>query len=123
MLNEDFTQLEMEFYFLLTDNKPTLLELLKFPGRSGVVNIPQAIGRNYLAFGVLLLNDEDGSKVDAATEKHGNLGILKCWVQGAGRQPVTWRTLMQVLRVSDFTALAEEIEDVKSSFIFVRVVD
>ena len=62
-------------FSLLTDNKPTLLELLKFPGKSGVINIPQAIGRNYLAFGVLLLNDEDGSKVLGMKTSNGRLDV------------------------------------------------
>lgn len=96
--------------------------MLKFPGRSGEINIPRTIGTNYLTFGILLLCDEDGTKVDAVAEKHGALGILKSWVQGEGQQPVTWRTLVQVLKDSNFTALAEEIEDVKSSFVYVHVV-
>ena len=110
------------FAFLIclnTDNKPSLLEMLKFPGRNGEINVPQTIGTNYLTFGIFLLSDEDGTKVDAVAEKHGALGILKSWVQGLGQQPVTWRTLVQVLRDSNFTTLAEEIEDVKSIFIHV----
>ena len=40
-----------------------------------MINIPQAIGRNYLAFGVLLLNDEDGSKVLGMKTSNGRLDV------------------------------------------------
>jgi len=96
-----------------------LPELLKFPGKNGTINIPQMIGTDLLALGILLLDDDDGRKVDAIAEKCGSLGILKSWVQGEGLQPVTWRTLVQVLRESNFTDLAGEIEGVKSSLTYV----
>ena len=70
------------------------------------------IGTDLLALGILLLDDDDGRKC-------GSLGILKSWVQGEGLQPVTWRTLVQVLRESNFTDLAGEIEGVKSSLTYV----
>ena len=49
--------------------------------------------------------DEKGDAEDI------NIEILKRWVQGAGRQPATWRTLIKVLKLSGLCALAEEIED------------
>ena len=50
---------------LSTGNKPTLPKLLKFPGRSGNINIPEKIGTNFRVFGIHLLNDENGEKVES----------------------------------------------------------
>jgi len=95
---------------------------VKFRTRSGTINIPKEIGEHYEIFGILLLNDEHGERVEAIIEekarancKEINLAILKKWLHGEGEQPATWRTLVQVLKDSDLSVLAEEIEAVKSS--------
>ena len=90
-----------------------------FPSRSGIINIPQTIGVNYITFGTLLLNDRQGEKIDAIVDDNSrareiNMAILKKWLRGEGKQPATWRTLVQVLKDSDLNSLAEEIEAVKS---------
>jgi len=95
---------------------------LTFPSENGTINIPEKI-EDYEVFGTLLLNDKRGEKVDAiVAEKPGgkainfNLAILKKWMRGEGKQPATWRTLVQVLKKnSQLIALAEVIEAVKSS--------
>lgn len=94
--------------------------MLTFSGKSGETpGIPQTIGTKYKKFGIILLNDSDGRTVDTiSTNEKGdaediNIEILKRWVQGAGRQPATWRTLVQVLKLSGLRALAKEIEDIK----------
>ena len=75
------------------------------------------IGTNYETFGTLLLNDQQGEKIDSITEKAGakgtNLAILKRWLRGEGVQPATWRTLVQVLKDSELNTLAQEIEAAK----------
>ena len=40
--------------------------------------------------------------------------IMEEWVCGKGKQPVTWKTLTQVLRDIELTTVAEEIEAIKS---------
>ena len=42
-----------------------------------------------------------------------NTEILQEWLTGKGKQPVTWATLVEVLRDIELTALAREIEAVK----------
>ena len=43
-----------------------------------------------------------------------NTEILREWVTGRGKKPVTWETLTEVLRDIELCALASEIEAVKS---------
>ena len=41
------------------------------------------------------------------------INILKEWIAGKGKHPVTWKTLTEVLHDSGLSELAGEIEDVK----------
>ena len=91
-------------------------KLLKFPAKSGShVNIPQQIGTNY-SFGVLLLNDETGAEVNAITTQYRNnaqqinLEILSLWIGGKG-QPLSWDTLINVLKAIGLNTLAGDIQD------------
>ena len=98
------------------DTKPSLPELLKFTftdGRS--VNIPVEIGNKYSQFGIFLLNDDTGSKVMSMASKHHynaeqiNTEILHEWLIGSGKKPVSWATLVNVLRDISLSTLADEI--------------
>ena len=78
-----------------------------------------AIGTQYVQFGTCLLNDKNGSKVRNMAHKHSNdaerinTEILQEWMTGRGKQPVTWATLVEVLRDVNLPALAHDIEAVK----------
>ena len=37
--------------------------------------------------------------------------VLHQWIQGKGKQPVTWNTFIQVLRKIGLSVVADEIED------------
>ncbi len=43
-----------------------------------------------------------------------NLDVLQKWVNGEGRLPVTWGTLIEVLYDTELNTLAADIQDVKS---------
>ena len=90
-----------------------------FPGRGGTINIPQEIGPNYNYFGIHLLDDPNGTRVHNMECRHRedaeriNTEILREWATGRGKNPVTWETLIEVLRDIELGALANEIEEVK----------
>ena len=100
--------------FFTLDKRPLLLSLLKFPGQSGPINIPAQIGTNS-DFGIFLLNDDTGAIVDDIERKHRgnsyeiNKAILSKWLQGHGREPFTWRTLIDVLQDAKLVVLAKDI--------------
>ena len=110
----------MYIHILSTESggKPTLPQLLNFPGKSGEINIPERIGAHYKTFGIFLLQDETGAKiVSIIAEEEGklvhiNLKILSKWLQGEGIQPPTWSTIIKVLKESYLGVLAEEISSV-----------
>ena len=90
-------------YVPVTD-RPTLPQLLSFPCAERKVNIPVEIGTKYVRFGTLLLEDANGAKVSNMEHKYQrdpeqiNTEILREWLNGKGKQPVTWATLSDVLR-------------------------
>ena len=94
---------------VVEQEKPSLPKLLR-------LKLSQKVGVHYMQFGVLLLDDEDGSLVEAIT--HECLGrcdkivhrILVEWVRGKGRA-VTWKTLVDTLKDCDLTSLADHIMD------------
>ena len=101
-------------------DRPTLPLLLEFSSNAGRVNIMECIGTNYKMLGTLLLNDDTGAKTAAIIEEcrgnapRINYEVLQQWIQGRGRQPVTWDTLVGVLRGLKLSELANTIESALS---------
>ena len=84
-----------------------------------MLNIPVEIATKYFQFGTFLLDDKTGSRVRIIAHKHHydaeqiNIEILQEWLTEKGKQPVNWRTLAEVLRDIELSAIADEIEVVK----------
>ena len=78
------------------------------------LKVHQQVGANYPTFGIFLLNDETGSRVNSIEEEcRPNTErivrkILQEWLEGKGL-PVTWESLIQTLRDIDLSTLAEQI--------------
>lgn len=78
------------------------------------IKITQKIGNSYTNFGILLLDDDDGAKVEAIEKEfHGNVDtivgkILKKWVRGDGITP-SWGNLVRVLYDINLKELAKDI--------------
>ena len=99
---------------------PTLPELLKFTcADKKSINIAKEIGNKYKYFGTFLLEDKYGQKVTSMESQHHsdssiiNLHILEEWLNGRGKQPVTWATLVEVLHDAKLFILANDISTVK----------
>ena len=106
------------FPFSCTVDKPSLLDLKKFPGKHGRFDVMERIGVNYPELGMFLLQDHDLSKVSSLelTWQRASLpicrDIMRDWLQGKGKLPVTYATLLHCLRDADLHSLAKDIEDV-----------
>ena len=88
--------------------KPSLPKLLQF-------KVPQKVGMRYIDFGILLLNDEDGSIIETieanCRQCHSIVRkILTNWLRGGGK-PVTWKELIETLRDCDLNELADTIQE------------
>ena len=75
--------------------RPTLPQLLRFSIRGKPVSVIELIGTKYYDFGVSLLQDDTGAKMDAIIEQCRedatkiNRQVLSRWLRGEGKQPVT----------------------------------
>ena len=90
-------------------DKPSLPKLLTF-------KVPQKVGVHYEPFGCLLLNDDDGSIIEAmehdCNEKCERIvrKTLSEWLRGKGK-PVTWKVLIDTLRDCELSTLADMIHE------------
>ena len=77
------------------------------------------ISTKCVQFGAVLLDDENGSKIKSLEYEHHcnteriNTAILQKWLTGSGKQPVSWATLVEVLRDIELSTLAGGIKAVK----------
>ena len=96
-----------------------MIELVRFRGKAKRINIPQEISTNYYQFGILLLEDETGTRIKnieyrfRENSEQINMEVLEQWINGKGKQPVTWEMLVEVLRDVELTTLAGDIAAVK----------
>ena len=96
--------------------QPTLSQLICFKTRADRINVLEEIGSNYREFGALLLEDKAGTVTEAIVTKHKcdakaiNWEILRNWLEGKGKKPVEWSTLVKVLKDIRLSELANEME-------------
>ena len=82
----------------------------------GFKDLVDEIGNDYEKFGILLLNDDNGIRVKAIEKtKNGDpvgitVEILRQWLLGKGRKPVTWQTLVECLQYTNLHVPAGIIE-------------
>ena len=102
-------------------DKPKLPLLLHFPLHDSDddegLNIIDQIGTTYRMLGTMLLNDDTGAITEAIKQQCNqkasdiNYEILRHWLQGGGKSPVTWMTLIEVLKQVQLKELAGRIEN------------
>ena len=104
---------------------PTLPQLIKFETKDGRnINIPLEIGNCCRKFGISLLDDKTGAKVDNILAKYrdnpeqANIEILSLWLKGSGKQPIAWKTLISVLKDLGLSTLAKDIQATKDGKLF-----
>ena len=97
--------------------EPSIALLMALPSRGATINIIQRIGVYYFKFGLCILEDSIGELVTSLESKHlhkpENItkAILQRWLEGKGKTPVSWTTLIDILRVIGLDELADQIED------------
>ena len=95
-----------------------MLTLRIFPGKRHKFNVLERIGTHYRDFGTFLLDDHTGMKVTAIENARLRVSslilqdVFQEWLQGRGKQPVTYATLVECLRAVKLNVLAHDIQDV-----------
>ena len=103
---------------LSKSDTPTLPLLQRMPTGSGnSIRIIQEIGAKYRSLGIFLLNDDNGAITSEIIEAHHHqplsitFEIFSRWLQGSGRDPKTWDTLITVLRDVQLSQLVRRIDE------------
>ena len=99
------------------DERPTLPQLTCFG--SNDIDIIEEIGTKYNRFGIRLLQDDTGVKMDAIVKEcrdnvYINQKVLSRWIRGEGIKPVSWATLATELDKCRFKELAKSIRTERS---------
>ena len=106
----------ISLFLLCAEYPPDLPTLRRFPVRNGFIDIAAKIGTDYELFGTFLLQDNDGNKVKTIERSEHDdplritVEILRQWLQGNGKLPVSWETLVQCLRNSNLNVISDSIE-------------
>lgn len=94
----------------------SLPQLVSFKTVSGSINVLERIGTHCRELGVLLLDDTTG-EITKAIEVQYNYDATKIifeifgrWILGKGKLPVSWATLVEVLKEIGLSELAKEMQ-------------
>lgn len=85
--------------------------------KEGYKDIVGEIANDYEKFGIQLLKDEHGTTIKSIgiAQLHNpvdiTVEILRRWLLGSGRSPVTWQTLVECLREAKLNTAANYIVD------------
>ncbi len=97
-------------------SSPTTINLQMLMSKIQSYDIYDEMGSKYRECCTFLLNDRDGAKLQAIEGRYQrdassiNHEIFSRWLQGEGRQPVTWATLVGVLQDIGMKSLADDIK-------------
>ena len=95
---------------------PDLPTLRHFPVKNGFIDIAAKIGTDYELFGTFLLQDKDGNRVKSIERSERGdplcitVEILRQWLQGNGKLPVNWHTLVQCLQDSNLNVISDSVK-------------
>jgi hypothetical protein len=92
-------------------------------GNEKSFDVTQEIARSYKKIGGELLQDSSGKRVAIIYKDNfhkvvdTSVAILEEWLEGSGKLPVTWRTLIQVVEKHRKVELAR---DIRKALLYIR---
>ena len=95
---------------------PELHELQRLCRDDVVVNVIKAVAPSWKKFALYLTMDKN--MVDIWEKNHAYqvedvaMKLFGHWLNGNGRQPISWKTLIQALRENDLPNVATEVEEI-----------
>lgn len=111
-------EITLSFTHSIIDDTPRMIQLLHFKlivnDKPVAINIAESVGTSFKIFGVCLFDDH--KKIDNL--EHDCFRKTVCivekllgeWLDGKGRKPITWSTLVVCLEMSQLFTLAEDIK-------------
>ena len=103
-------------------DRPTIAHLIELPCKGGgSIKTVQQCSSKYYNIGVFLLSDFNAHIVQSLVMEHKNVNedimkaVFKKWIDGTGKTPISWNTLIKVLRQVELGTLADELQNAMSS--------
>ena len=100
------------------DTEPTLAKLSLLKSADGKkIQIIKRVAPSWRNLGILLDFDSNGTELAIIDKKHHGdpesccQAMFQCWLNGSGRGPHTWRTLIELIKDCDMEVLAIEVEN------------
>ena len=96
--------------------EPTLAELFLLETASGKVQVIKRVAPCWYDLGILLNFDKSGTQLEIIKAEYRSEPVPCCramfqyWLNGNGRGPHSWRTLIKLLVDSDQEILAREVQ-------------
>jgi hypothetical protein len=103
-------------FITVLDEMPRLHQLQRLCRDSIVVNVIEKVAPSLEKFALCL--EMEGSMIDIWKRNAPNQAeeatrkLFSHWLNGNGRQSITWKTLIQALRESDLPIIATQVEEI-----------
>ena len=100
-----------------SDAEPTLTELYQLKSASGKVQVIMGVAPCWYDLGILLNFDKSGTQLEIIKAEYHSEPVPCCramfqyWLNGNGRGPHSWRTLIELLEDSNLEVLAREVRN------------
>ena len=108
-----YTRISSCFLCTSIADQPSLSKIQKFVGRSGkTYRILAKVSAKWTRLAIALELEEDIDSVRMNTHhqvEEACLEILKRWLSGSGRKPVTWSTFIECLDDIELGILADDL--------------
>ena len=97
------------------DEKPRLADLISLSSNEGEkIEIVNSVASSWKHIGALMDFDEAGDRLDLTQEMFGDpvaccKDVFQHWLRGNGKQPATWRTLIELLEDIHYRDLAKKV--------------
>jgi hypothetical protein len=103
-------------FIAVLDEMPRLYDLHRLCRGSTVVNVIRAVAPSWEMFAVHLHMEEHMIAVlkrNAPNQaEEATRTLFSHWLNGNGRQPISWKTLIQALHEYDLSMIATEVEEI-----------
>jgi hypothetical protein len=105
----------MHIFIAVLDEMPQLHQLQHLCRGNIVVNIIREVARSWEKFALYLMMERnmiDIWKRNADDVEDAARKLFGHWLDGNGRKPISWKTLVQALRDNDLSIIATEVEEI-----------
>ena len=105
----------MHVFITVLDEKPQLHQLQLLCRDHVVVNVIRAVAPSWEKFALYLMMERsviDRWKINTNEFEDATRKLFGHWLDGNGRQPISWKTLIQALHESDLPIVAIKVEEI-----------